>query len=214
MPPAAAALLRAGATSGGIMALSDILAQAIASSGFTQAALEPLRTLRYLVLGLAADGPFWHSAFGLVERLFGASTGASGATRWSVLAKKTLFTQGVVNPVWLVILLLLMSLLEGRRTLSAMGANVRAKLPGYLRDGMIFWSVANFLNFRFTPVRHRLLFSGLAGACWSTWFSLTNKLRDTKMREQQEARGMPHTELVENAPSGGPDGARTSCAPE
>ena len=141
------------------MALSDVLAQAIASSGFSSAALEPLRTLRYLLLGLTADGPFWESAFGLVERLFGPSASATGVTLWPVLVKKTLFTQCVVNPIWLVILLLYMSLLEGRRTLGAMAANLRAKLPSYLRDGLVFWSVANFVNFRFMPVRHRLLFA-------------------------------------------------------
>ena len=41
-----------------------------------------------------------------------------------------------MNPIWLVILLLYMSLLEGRRTLGAMAANLRAKLPSYLRDGL------------------------------------------------------------------------------
>ena len=91
----------------------------------------------------------------------------------------------VVNPIWLVILLLYMSLLEGRRALGAMAANLRAKLPSYLRDGLVFWSVANFVNFRFMPVRHRLLFSGLAGACWSTWFSLLTKRLDLKMRQQK-----------------------------
>ena len=96
MPPVTT-LIRAGVTSGSIMALSDVLAQAIAS-GFSSAALEPLRTLRYLLLGLTADGPFWESAFGLVERLFGPSASAAGVTLWPVLVKKTLFTQYAATP--------------------------------------------------------------------------------------------------------------------
>ena len=109
MPPMAT-LIRAGVTSGSIMALSDVLAQAITSNGFSSAALEPLRTLRYLVLGLTADGPFWESAFGLCERLFGPSASAAGVTLWPVLVKKTLFTQYAATPalrvcrgaVWLI----------------------------------------------------------------------------------------------------------------
>jgi hypothetical protein len=99
-------LVRAGLTSGSIMSLSDVLAQAIASGAFrAREPYSPARTLKYFWLGLTADGPYWECAFGLVERLFGAVEGPGGAVNWAALAGKTAFTQLVCNPIFLLLLI-------------------------------------------------------------------------------------------------------------
>ena len=73
----AARLLRAGRTSGAVLTTSDLLAQSIETSGFRERSSrrrrpDLWRTLRWLLVGLTLDGPYWDSGFRLVDRLFGA----------------------------------------------------------------------------------------------------------------------------------------------
>jgi hypothetical protein len=51
-------------------------------------------------------------------------------------------------------------------------------MPAALRGGVGFWSVANILNFRFLRPDQRILFTGVCGAVWSTYFSWLNQYRD------------------------------------
>ena len=71
-------LLRAGLTSGSIMSLSDVLAQLIGGA-FRVERFELARTAKYFWLGLTADGPFWETAFRVMERVFGAVEGPAGS---------------------------------------------------------------------------------------------------------------------------------------
>lgn len=184
-------LVRAGLTSGSIMGLSDFVAQAIASAGFRRGEPYSLtRTVKYFWLGLTADGPFWETAFGVVERIFGAAEGAGGSVKWGVLAGKTAFTQLVINPIFLLVLISYTAVLEGPRTLESVRDNLRAKLPSYLQDGFIFWSLCNTFNYRFVAPGRRMLFSSVVGLCWSTYFSwITRKLDQQIQRGHATAAG-------------------------
>ena len=185
-------LLRAGLTSGSIMSLSDVLAQLIGGA-FRVERFELARTAKYFWLGLTADGPFWETAFRVMERVFGAVEGPAGRVQWRVLAGKTVATQLVCNPIFLVLLISYTAVLEGPRTLQNVAVNLRAKLWPYLRDGFAWWSLCNTLTYRFVPPGRRLLASGIAGLFWSTYFSwVTRKIQgrielDQSQQAQQNA---------------------------
>lgn len=182
-------LLRAGVISGGIMSASDVLAQTITTSSFANERFDLRRTLRFFLLGLTADGPFWHIGFGLVERVCGQSIDlVTGTVSWHVLAKKTLFAQFLLNPPYLVVLFIYLGVLEGKRTMRSLAVHIAAQVPPAFRDGMIFWSIANAVNFRFVRPGSRVLFSGVAGALWSTYFSWLTKRVNDKLNTKCEER--------------------------
>ena len=191
MSAMAAALLRAGMTSGTIMSAADVLAQAIASVAFSSARLDWRRTLRFFLLGLTADGPFWHTGFGLVERVYGPSLSVSGRVLWRVLIQKTLCAQFLLNPPYLIILFTYLGALEGKTSPRALAAHVGAQVPPALKGGMAFWSVANAVNFRFVPPSRRVLFSGVAGALWSTYFSWLTKRVADRLEKKSAAAPRP-----------------------
>ena len=65
----------------------------------------------------------------------------------------------------------------GPRTVAALAAAVRGKLWSYIRDGFLFWTAVNSVNFKWVSPGHRLLFAGVVGATWSTYLSWkTNRL--------------------------------------
>jgi hypothetical protein len=179
----AARLLRAGRTSGAVLTTSDLLAQSIETSGFRERSSrrrrpDLWRTLRWLLVGLTLDGPYWDSGFRLVDRLFGARES------WAALLQKTAFTQLVLNPPFILLLILYTQLLEGPRTAAALRAAVRAKLWPYLRDGFCFWTAANSANYLLMPPRRRLLFSGVVGSTWATYLSWVTKRLDGAARAE------------------------------
>lgn len=176
-------LLRAGLTSGSIMSVSDVIAQIIGGA-FCEESFDLVRTGKYFWLGVTADGPFWETAFRVMERIFGAVEGPGGSVRWGVLARKTMATQLVCNPIFLALLISYTAVLDGPRTLQNVRTNLRAKLWPYLRDGFVWWSLCNTIAYRFVPPGRRLMASGIAGLFWSTYFSWVT--RRIELKQSQE----------------------------
>ena len=119
-------VVKAGLTSGVIMLAGDLCAQtfemvtAPAAGAKCEKAkkkdggYDPLRTLRFAILGATCHGPFFNFGFAWVDRLFGSPLAANGAVLWAVLAKKVLTTQFILNPPYMLILFSWLGILEGR----------------------------------------------------------------------------------------------------
>jgi protein Mpv17 len=152
-------IVKAGLTSGGIMFVADIFAQGLqhlTSNTKGESGFDPVRTVRFAAVGMTCHGPYFMAGFGWVDRLFGSPLSASGTVMWGVLAKKVLTTQLILNPPYMAILFAWMGLLEGRRTVASIVANVVAKWPAAFWMGNLFWPVANTINFRFLGPEYRV----------------------------------------------------------
>jgi hypothetical protein len=199
-------LLRAGRTSGIVLGTSDLVAQSVETAAFNERGLDLRRTFRWLLIGLTLDGPFWHSGFQAVDRLF-AGRGES----WSTLLGKTAVTQLGLNPPFILLLILYTQLLDGPRSVAACMAAVRAKLCSYIRDGFCFWTAANSVNYLLMPPHRRLLFSGVVGMLWSTHLSFLTKRLDVQRAAATTGGGEPEAE-PESQPQPAPRSSTAAMA--
>lgn len=187
-------LLRAGLTSGAIMSIADCLAQALETKGFQTARpgesssdYDWGRTARFAVVGFTLHGPYFQRGFSKVDAVFGPSLNAAGNPVWSVLGKKVVATQIVLNAPFMVLLFGWMGALEGRSWPDGIIDNIQTKWPMAFWAGNMFWPVANLINFRFLGPQHRVAYVATCGAVWNTFISWMNKEKDLQKQSKNQA---------------------------
>jgi protein Mpv17 len=129
---------------------------------------DPKRTLRWATIGLTLHGPYFFYSFDQLDRIFGASTSIS------VAARKTIFGQLVIFPPYLTVLFSYMGLLEGMDRADIV-TKVKDCVPKAFMSGCVFWPVVNLFNFRYVPVKMRIVYLAGVGALWNGYLSYLNQ---------------------------------------
>mmetsp|Transcript_19375 Transcript_19375/g.41805 ORF Transcript_19375/g.41805 Transcript_19375/m.41805 type:complete len:291 (+) Transcript_19375:124-996(+) len=173
---------RAGLQSASVMTVADIVTQLLVEkrtlfgggtdeeiktddSQSSVAEYDPVRTLRWAIVGLTLHGPYFFNAFARLDRIFGA------ATSLLVVAKKTAFAQFVVFPPYLVALFTYVGILEGS---DDVWGKVRDRVPKAFLSGCVFWPIANCINFAAVPSRMRVMYVASVGGLWNGYLSYLN----------------------------------------
>eukprot|EP00922_Rhytidocystis_sp_ex-Travisia-forbesii_P033538 GHVS01049819.1.p1 GENE.GHVS01049819.1~~GHVS01049819.1.p1 ORF type:complete len:211 (-),score=34.46 GHVS01049819.1:189-821(-) len=178
-------LRTASLQSGSVMFIADMIAQGIennnkqpppCSNWWTVHWWEPLRSLRWAVVGCSLHGPFFFTALGAVDRLLGSSTSIR------VVLAKTAIAQLVFFPPYLCALFPYLLFLESplsssSLTLSEYVQHIYLKVPSAFQTGCIFWPIANIANFLLLSPKHRVLFLALSAGVWNTYLSDYNHRR-------------------------------------
>lgn len=168
-------LLRAGAQSGTIMAMSDIgtqiLEKNLSSSRLLETATEHdmQRTLRWTLVGVFLHGPYFSTGFSLLDQRFGV------ATSLKTVATKTAVAQFVMFPPYLVALFGVMGVLEGH---PQVWGKIRQRVPEAFLSGCAFWPLANGINFTFVSPALRVPYVAACAGAWNSYLSWTNARGD------------------------------------
>ncbi|KAL7525897.1 hypothetical protein ACHAXR_003003 [Thalassiosira sp. AJA248-18] len=136
---------------------------------------DPMRTVRWAVVGLTLHGPYFFLSFGKLDRTLGA------ATNIFIVAKKTAAAQLIVFPPYLLALFTYMGVMEeGNSTnTDVIMAKVQDRVPKAFFGGCIFWPIANFINFSFVSVGARVPYLAAVGGLWNGYLSYMNgKIHD------------------------------------
>lgn len=143
-------------TSALISALGDILA----SSGSGGRGRSGRRTLGFFLFGGLITGPVCHYWYGFLERHVKGLQGAKNVAV-KVLLDKLLFT-----PPFLALTLFLLRALETGRFGPAWQGMKQIYVPT-LKTNLKVWTVAQAINFTYTPPAYRVLFGNVVALWWS-----------------------------------------------
>ena len=152
--------------------------------------LSPDRSLTMLLTGFCISGPWSFLVLSASERLF------PGTAMRQVLSKVAM--NGLIAPVGISLAFTTIALLEGRGWERAK-QKVQGDLGSTWLTGALYWPFISTLNFRFVPFQWRPLFSGMAGAVWSTYMSA-------------QAHKIPHTDGATPMAEAQEDSKRTAPA--
>ncbi|KAM3574443.1 hypothetical protein VYU27_003641 [Nannochloropsis oceanica] len=147
-------------TSALISALGDVLA----SSGRAGRGRNGKRTLGFLLFGGLITGPVCHYWYGFLERHVKTFHGAKNVAI-KVLLDKLLFT-----PPFLALTLFLLRALETGRFGPAWQGMKHIYVPT-LKTNLKVWTVAQAINFTYTPPAYRVLFGNVVALWWSFYLS-------------------------------------------
>ncbi len=82
--------------------------------------------------------------------------------------------QAVWAPVFIGSMISLLTLADGGRAAEVSRA-LRADWASSVRANWVLWVPAQFLNFRFVPPQHQLLFANVTALVWNVWFSFLTR---------------------------------------
>jgi hypothetical protein len=77
-------------------------------------------------------------------------------------------------PVFIASIISLLSLVDGGGLPGAKAA-LKADWASSIRANWVLWVPAQFLNFRFVPPQHQLLFANVTSLVWNVWFSFLTR---------------------------------------
>lgn len=140
--------------------LGDIMAQKIEGRPFN-----PLRCLRLGGYGLTIDGPIGHMWYKLLDRFVYPNDPQCTA---AVLAK-TAADQIIWAPVMTCVYFAFLRAMEGHPELIA--STIQAKLVQTVVANYVLWPAAHFINFRFVPSQHRILYNNVVAIFWNAFLS-------------------------------------------
>ena len=140
------------------------------SSSSSSIDYDPIRTLRWTIVGLTLHGPYFFLAFGKLDRLFSTPTFANAF-------KKTAITQLTIFPPYLVALFSFLNVLErhgsdGKKTSN--NNDIIPKVQQAFKVGCIFWPIANSINFSFISPQRRIPYLATVGGIWNGYLSYMN----------------------------------------
>lgn len=145
-------------TAGCLSAASDVIAQSLTSKN-------PLNLRRTLALG--AFGFFWsgpsnHFWQGFLQRMFPKQTDSN-------LVRKVVIDQITYGPVCNLALMSFLALVVDGRSFKFTANKLRSDFWSVQRNGWKFWPLVAVLNYRYVPLKLRVLVINLAAFCWSTF---------------------------------------------
>lgn len=77
-------------------------------------------------------------------------------------------------PVFIASMISLLTALDGGGP-PAVGQALRRDWAGSITANWQLWVPAQFLNFRFVPPQHQLLFANVTSLAWNVWFSFLTR---------------------------------------
>jgi hypothetical protein len=128
------------------------------------------RSFNFALIGGLYIGPVLHYWYGYLFRKFPQQT-ATGAIQ-RLLADQFLFA-----PPFIPVFYALMLGLEGR--ISELQPLLRKQYIETLVNNWQLWIPAQFLNFRFVPVQHQVVFTNTVALAWNSWLSWSSHRRGT-----------------------------------
>eukprot|EP00884_Botryococcus_braunii_P003689 jgi/Botrbrau1/13320/Bobra.0315s0017.1 len=140
--------------------IGDLLAQKIGGEDFSA-----LRGLHLGLYGLLLDGPIGHLWYKLLDHHVCPDKPKS--TKAVLL--KTAADQVVWAPVMTIVFFAFLKAVEGHPEL--IWPTIQEKLVKTVVANYILWPVAHFINFRFVPSQHRILYNNLVAVFWNAWLS-------------------------------------------
>eukprot|EP00397_Hematodinium_sp_SG-2012_P060120 GEMP01077893.1.p1 GENE.GEMP01077893.1~~GEMP01077893.1.p1 ORF type:complete len:188 (+),score=24.55 GEMP01077893.1:115-678(+) len=155
-------VLRAGAQSGSILFVGDLLAQHVWANPW-----DYKRSAQWGVLGLCLHGPWFLMSFRKIDAFFGP------ATNMATVLKKTAAAQCLAFPPYLCGFFIALGFMEGKNT-HEVSLKLRTSVPDAFAMGCIFWPIANIVNFRLVPNTARVPCLATAAIVWNIILSTYN----------------------------------------
>lgn len=123
----------------------------------------------FFFFGLAVSGPFFHWWYGTLEKLCrSAPSGTALGIFWRVALDRLLAT-----PPFLAATLFGLHFLQHFKPSQAVG-NMRNLYWGALLMNWKVWTIAQVINFKFVPVKNRVVFGSLVAVWWNIYLSIIN----------------------------------------
>lgn len=141
--------------------IGDFLAQRIGQEPF-----DPLRCLRLGAYGLFLDGPVGHWWYKVLDK----NVMPDKSTSTPAVLLKTAADQLVWAPIMTVVFFAVLKSLEGHPELIL--STVQDKLVKTVVANYVLWPGAHFINFKFVPSQHRILYNNCVSVIWSAYLSL------------------------------------------
>jgi len=118
--------------------------------------------------------PLMHYYYGFVDKLFAGKEGA-----W-VLITQLIIDQALFSPVFYILYYIYMGVVDGK--LRDVPRQISKQLIPTSIDSAKFWTIVQFVNFKFVPVELRILFGNVCNLLWSVYWllSMDNKKDDKK----------------------------------
>ncbi|KAH7332513.1 hypothetical protein KP509_20G092000 [Ceratopteris richardii] len=149
-------------TAGCIAGCSQTIAQKIGGAK----RLDYRRIALVFLYGFAYAGPFGHFFHKLMDRIFKRKQ--DGAT----IAKKVVLEQVFSGPWNNLIYMLYFGLILEGRPWSFVKNKVKRDFVNVQLNSWKVWPIVSLLNYRYVPLELRVLFHGLAAACWGVFLNL------------------------------------------
>lgn len=146
-------------TAGALAAASDVLAQRLTFKG----PLNWRRTLAIALFGLVWSGPSNHYWQRFLEQLF------PGRRDGAAVLQKVAVDQLVYGPLCNVLFMSYISMFVEGRSLSFTQSKLRQDWLATQLHGWKVWPLAALLNYRYVPLKLRVLFVNLVAFAWSTF---------------------------------------------
>lgn len=134
--------------------------------GAAEFQLDPRRQGAIACYGALWQGPFGHWWYDFLERR------TATLPKWMVVPYKVVLDQMVNATASNALYFSAVPLLEGRADAEWMFRKLRLDLWPTLLVDLTFWPGAMWLNFKYVPVKHQLLFVNLCVCGWSCFMSL------------------------------------------
>lgn len=103
-----------------------------------------------------------------------------GKKNLSTTAQKVLVDQVTYGPVNNIMMMSYIALVVDQTTVQAALSRVKCNYPGVQLKGWQVWPVASLVNYRFVPLKLRVLFANMVALCWSTFLILHAKQKSKK----------------------------------
>ncbi|DBA99949.1 TPA: hypothetical protein ACH3X1_013826 [Trebouxia sp. C0004] len=140
--------------------IGDVLAQRLTGSTFSV-----LRCLRLGTYGLTLDGPLGHLWYQVLDKTVWPNDSQSNK---AVLAK-TAADQLVWAPIMTCVFFAVLKTLEGHPELIMQ--TIQDKLVRTVVANYVLWPAAHFINFKFVPGQHRVLYNNCVSIVWTLYLS-------------------------------------------
>jgi len=112
----------------------------------------------------AVSVPMMHYYYGWIDQLFAGKEGA-----W-VLITQLVIDQVLFSPFFYVVYYVYMGLINGK--LHEVPRQISKELIPTSIDSAKFWTIVQFVNFKFVPVELRILFGNVMNLLWSVYWIL------------------------------------------
>ncbi|EEC13530.1 conserved hypothetical protein [Ixodes scapularis] len=148
-------------TAGTIMLTGDVIAQKLIER---RKGIDVHRAAGFFFLGLCYYGPFLVAWYVALDRWLVLGSGTSAAI------KKVILDQLLCSPVYLLGFMGLKGVFEGHQW-SQIKEDVKTRYANVLATSYVIWPAAMAINFRFVPLKYRVVFSSSVALVWGTCLS-------------------------------------------
>ncbi|KAK9808051.1 hypothetical protein WJX73_009814 [Symbiochloris irregularis] len=170
------------ATSATMLALGDVLCQAIQhkSVGSLRHSWDRKRTGRFALVGLTLHGPTFFTGFRAVDGFWGPGKGIGE------VLKKTAAVQLIVFPPFLATFFYYLRRLEGKSHQTGV-QSIKDNFWTAFSAGSIYWPVVNVVNFALMPADKRMLLTSSAALVYNTFLSWVNATKKDGVKMVKQA---------------------------